>query len=202
MNIKRRLLRGGFTLVELLVVMTIMAILAGLLFPALVGGGKTRDKAICMSNMNQLCKFISQYARDKDVYPEGARWMGSSSVEDGPLGRYTKEPKIYVCPADTDLKAALKRGSSQRLTSYAYNSWFDRKPFSVSVDMSRAVLFMEPRVSGGGGTMQTSFQGSGAPRLTDRHNGGGLIAFGDAHVEFYTQQRFQKEKQDIFEVTR
>lgn len=202
MNIERRFLRGGFTLVELLVVMTIMGILAAMLFPALTGGKKRTDQATCTSNMRQLCIFIGQYARDKDFYPEGARWMGSSSVEDGPLGRYTKEPKIYVCPADTDLKDALKRRSAQRLTSYAYNSWFDRKPSSVSVDMSRAVLFMEPRITGGGGTMQTTFQGSGAPRLTDRHNGGGLIAFGDAHVEFYTQQRFQKEKQIIFEVTR
>lgn len=200
MNLKRRCLRGGFTLVEILVVMTIMAILAGMLLPALTGGRKRSDQAICTSNMRQLCMFINQYARDKDVYPEGATWAGLSSVEDGALGRYVKEPKIYVCPADTDLKDALKRHSSQRLTSYSYNSWFDRKPFSTSVDMSRAVFLMEPNV-GGGGTMQKSFQGSGAPRLTDRHNGGGLIAFGDAHVDFYTQQRFQKEKQTIFEVT-
>ena len=201
MNTKQRFLRGGFTLVELLVVMTIMGILAAMLFPALTGGKKRADQAICTSNMRQLCLFISQYARDKELYPEGGRWAGTSSVEDGVLGRYVKEPKIYVCPSDTDLKDALKRHSTQRLTSYAYNSWFDRKMFSTSVDLSRAVFFMEPNV-GGGGTMQTTFQGSGAPRLTDRHNGGGLLGFGDAHVEFYTQRRFQKEKQNIFEVTR
>ena len=151
--------------------------------------------------MRQICMFILQYARDKDVYPESVRWAGTSSVEDGVLGRYVKEPRIYVCPADTQLKDALKRRSTQRLTSYSYNSWFDRKTYSTSVDMSRAVLLMEPRV-GSGGTMQTSFQGVGAPRLTDRHNGGGLIAYGDAHVEFFNQQRFQKNKDIIFEVTR
>jgi type II secretory pathway pseudopilin PulG len=187
--------------VELLVVMTIMGILAAMLFPALTGGKRRADQAMCTSNVRQLCLFISQYARDKEMYPEGGRWAGTSSVEDGVLGRYVKETKVYVCPADTDLRAALKRHSSQRLSSYAYNSWFDRKPFSASVDLSRAVFLMEP-VVGSGGTMQTTFQGSGAPRLTDRHNGGGLLGYGDAHVEFYTQRRFQKEKQNIFEVTR
>jgi prepilin-type N-terminal cleavage/methylation domain-containing protein/prepilin-type processing-associated H-X9-DG protein len=202
MNTTRRLLRGGFTLIELLVVMAIMGILGALLFPALTGGKKRTDQATCTSNMRQICIFINQYARDKEVFPDSSLWTGTTSVEDGPLGRYTKEGKIFACPADTDLKDALKRHSTRRLTSYAYNSWFDRKPFSTSVDMSRAVLLMEPRITGGGGTMQTSFQGSGAPRLTDRHSGGGLIAFGDAHVEFYTQQKFQKQKETIFEVTR
>ena len=201
MNTKRRFLRNGFTLVELLVVMTIIGILSAMLFPALTGGRKRTEQATCTSNMRQICMFILQYARDKDVYPESVRWAGTSSVEDGVLGRYVKEPRIYVCPADTQLKDALKRRSTQRLTSYSYNSWFDRKTYSTSVDMSRAVLLMEPRV-GSGGTMQTSFQGVGAPRLTDRHNGGGLIAYGDAHVEFFNQQRFQKNKDIIFEVTR
>lgn len=201
MNRKQRFSGGGFTLVELLVVMTILGILSALLFPALTSGRRNMEKATCANNMRQISLFIGQYARDKDVYPESARWAGTSSVEDGPLGRYTKDPKIYACPTDTQLKESLKNHSKQRLSSYSYNSWFDRKPFSVSVDMSRAVFLMEPNV-GSGGSMQQSFQGAGAPRLTDRHNGGGHIAFGDGHVEFITQQRFQKNKETIFEVTR
>ena len=172
-----------------------------MIFPALTSGKRRTDQAVCTSNMRQLCVFISQYARDKDLYPEGAKWAGTSSVEDGVLGRYLKEPKIYICPSDADLKEGLKRHSTQRLTSYAYNSWFDRKPFSTSVDLSRAVFLMEPNV-GSSGSMETTFQGVGAPRLTDRHNGGGSLAYGDGHVEFFTQKRFQKDKQTILEVTR
>ena len=144
--------------------------------------------------------FMSQYARDADIYPDSSKWTGTASVEDGPLARYVKDPKIYICPADVDLKEALKHDIKVRRTSYSFNSWFDRKTYSTSVDLSRAVFFVEPFVATGG-AMEISFQPTGAPRLTDRHNGGGLLAFGDGHVEFVTQVRFQKDKQTIFEVT-
>jgi prepilin-type N-terminal cleavage/methylation domain-containing protein len=201
MKTKQRYLRGGFTLVEMLVVITIIAVLAGLLFPAMKGGSQQALRANCLSNLHQLCMFMSQYARDNDVYADSTKWTGTASVLDGPLARYVKEPKIYMCPSDADLKAALKRGINDRRTSYSFNSWFDRKTYNTSVDMSRAVFFMEPFVASGG-AMETSFQPSGAPRLTGRHSGGGLLAFGDAHVEFFTQDRFQKDKQTIFELTR
>ncbi len=201
MKIKRRSLRDGFTLVEMLVVITIIAVLAALLFPALKGGSNQALRMSCENNMHQLSIFIVQYARDNDVYPDSTKWTGTASVEDGPLARYVKDPKIYVCPSDVDLKQALKRGVKTRRTSYAVNAWFDRKTYNTSVDLSRAVLLMEPFASAGGGTMETSFQPNGAPRLTDRHNGGGVLVYADGHTEFFTQDRFRKDKQRIFEVT-
>ncbi len=201
MKTKRRCLRGGFTLIEMLVVITIIAVLAALLFPAMNGAREQAIRTNCESNMRQLCMFITQYTTDNNAYPDSTKWAGTTSVEDGPLGRYVKDPKIYMCPGDADLKTALKRGITVRRTSYSFNSWFDRKTYSTSVDLSRAVFFMEPFVATGG-AMETSFQPTGAPRLTERHNGGGLLAFGDAHVDFYTQDRFQKDKQTIFETTR
>ncbi len=201
MKTRRQWLRGGFTLVEMLVVITIIAILAGLLLPGVMNSHRKALQLQCTNNLRQLCMFITQYATDNNVYPDGAKWTGTASIEDSPLARYCKDPKIYMCPGDADLKTALKRGITVRRTSYSYNSWFDRKTHNTSVELSRAVFFMEPFVATGG-AMETSFQPTGAPRLTDRHNGGGLLAFGDGHAGFYTQDRFEKEKQTIFETTR
>jgi prepilin-type N-terminal cleavage/methylation domain-containing protein len=60
--------RGGFTLVELLVVVTITAILAALLLPALLGAKEKSSRAVCKSNLRQLLLAVHDYASDNDDF--------------------------------------------------------------------------------------------------------------------------------------
>lgn len=72
---------GGFTLVELLVVISIIAALAALLLPAL---NKTKEQGratLCRSNMKQITLGIMAYADDNDYY---LPWPGDSNSNRDP----------------------------------------------------------------------------------------------------------------------
>lgn len=60
--------RRGFTLVELLVVITILAVLAALLLPAIANARQRADRAACASNLRQQILAVNAYAADNDGY--------------------------------------------------------------------------------------------------------------------------------------
>ena len=61
----KRRLSDSFTLVELLVVISIIGLLAGLAVPVLSKARDSGDRAKCMSNMHQIS---SVYQKDVEIY--------------------------------------------------------------------------------------------------------------------------------------
>ncbi len=89
--------RGFFTLVELLVVISIIAILAALLLPALNASREKAQSVKCLGNMKQLGTASLSYLSDNNDYLPGAYWL--------------KETIFYIAPqlSDTVLTASKEK---------------------------------------------------------------------------------------------
>ena len=68
----------GFTLVELLVVITIIGILIGLTLPAVQKARESAHRISCANNINQLCKAMTSYESAQRVLP--VNWGGYAPI--------------------------------------------------------------------------------------------------------------------------
>ena len=62
----RRLAADGFSLIELLIVISILGVLAALMFPTFVRARESARRSICLSNLRQIGLAMQMYAADWD----------------------------------------------------------------------------------------------------------------------------------------
>ena len=136
----------GFTLVELLVVVGIIAVLVAILLPSLAKARDNANRVTCLSNLRQIGTAMVAYTMENEgYYPRAApmNWAGPRPEDwihwqmEGPIVRPLDgssiapylgkpvNPGVFRCPGD-DWAAHPSWGDGNPAFKYSYtmNEWF------------------------------------------------------------------------------
>ena len=185
---------GGFTLIEMLVVITIIMILAAIIYPVYELVNKRAETVHCANNMAHLTTAALLYAEDHDGLLVPAR-VTYGSV--GTLGTswdvvllpYHHTEALYLCLGD-------------QAPTWAQSTVCYKHSYGINLDLtmvggydnsamlagegenpSHTILYFE--ILGTARALGASYPTHGLSRVDARHNEGCNFAFLDGHVKWY-----------------
>lgn len=104
---KRTTRAAGFTLIELIVVMAIVALLASIAAPRYFASLQKGRETALLTSLNTMRDAIDQYAADKGRYPDSLQELAAAHyIRDIPEDPLTASRESWVeLPPPTDMQA-------------------------------------------------------------------------------------------------
>jgi general secretion pathway protein G len=128
--------RGGFTLIELIIVFTLIAILVGLGLPQFKNSTKNAREVVLKEDLFQFRKLIDQFFMDKTKYPPSLQALVDEGyLREIPVDPITKSATTWVevreqltaenlIPGFEPGVIDVRSGSEAKsLDGTAYNTW-------------------------------------------------------------------------------
>jgi general secretion pathway protein G len=118
----------GFTFVELMVVMAIIAMLIAIALPRYFEGLQRAREAVLMENLNVMRKAIDHYHADKNSYPANLQTLVSERylkfIPEDPITNSTETWQIELPPDNANQVYDVHSGSSETASNGTlYNAW-------------------------------------------------------------------------------
>jgi prepilin-type N-terminal cleavage/methylation domain-containing protein/prepilin-type processing-associated H-X9-DG protein len=117
--------RGGFSLIELLIVIAIIIVLMSIFLPAIMRAWETYNSMSCQSNLNNIGKSMTAYSKDHGIYPTGGGDFANprTLINTGEPGSGVRqdwgwayqvlkqmgEDKVWIGQSDAEVRAFLNR---------------------------------------------------------------------------------------------
>lgn len=197
----------GFTLIELLVVIAIIALLMGILMPALTRVKEMGKRASCLNNLRQLGMSWLMYGDDNDYWmmyanthdqnPQQRAWVRweptlteddkIQSILNGAMYQYCPNYKLYKCPS----------GVKGEVVTYSIVDYMNghleiegatlpplTKITQVRQAANQIVFLDEGRLTASSFTVYY-YEELWWDQITSRHGDGTTFGFADGHSEHW-----------------
>lgn len=220
-GIKEFTYRRGFSLIELLVVMAILAILVAFLLPALQKAREKGRQAVCANNLRQIGLAFHMYANDWNGWLpyDNVNKGGSDFTWDRTLMPYLNagDPnnfyqrthiKIVHCPSDRIVRRTNfgpRSYTMNRYLSWGANPIFLKIIAVHQIKYPSKTVFLceawsavkndnnESSVTGWHNATSGSLHGSWGNIASSIHNGGSNFLLCDGHVKWVLDRKYDQD---------
>ncbi|MFH0797773.1 MAG: hypothetical protein V2A65_12125 [Candidatus Omnitrophota bacterium] len=208
-------IRHGFTRTELLVIIAVILIPAGMLLPALSQTREEEEQAMCINNLKQLGQIYRIYAEDFDGWspfggynPADKTTWSDVLINAGYVGaQKSGQPSVFVCPT-TKPKTWWSHWNTYGTRACFNNPTGNPVYYRIG---SNPIVTTDPTNDAGGNAAQfiliadsimtntanadfgkqeyyldSPRESGGSSRIYLNHNGMANVLFGDGHAESCT----------------